>query len=101
MDGHKFVYRRILEKKDSRTKFAASNPMQKEVVRWEKAMKASDGTDEGLILPLVLYLSSARLWNENKSSEFDDPNMNHSINGCTARSVVYAKMLDYFNKNMR
>lgn len=29
------------------------------------------------------------------------PNMNHSINGCTARSVVYAKMLDYFNKNMR
>ena len=56
MDGHKFVYRRILEKKDSRTKFAASNPMQKEVVRWEKAMKASDGTEEGLILPLVLYL---------------------------------------------
>lgn len=29
------------------------------------------------------------------------PNMNHSINGCTARAVVYAKMLDYFNKNMR
>lgn len=28
------------------------------------------------------------------------PNMNHSINGCNARSVVYAKMLDWFNKNL-
>ncbi|MDO4319505.1 MAG: alpha/beta fold hydrolase [Bacteroidales bacterium] len=29
------------------------------------------------------------------------PNMNHSINGCNARSVVYAKMLDWFNKNLK
>ena len=29
------------------------------------------------------------------------PNMNHSINGCNARAVVYAKMLDWFNKNMK
>lgn len=29
------------------------------------------------------------------------PNMNHSINGCNARSVVYGKMLDWFNKNLR
>jgi len=28
------------------------------------------------------------------------PNMNHSINGCNSRAVVYAKMLGYFNKNM-
>lgn len=28
------------------------------------------------------------------------PNMNHSINGCNARAVVYAKMLDFFNRNM-
>lgn len=28
------------------------------------------------------------------------PNMNHSINGCNARAVVWAKMLDFFNKNM-
>lgn len=27
-------------------------------------------------------------------------NMNHSINGCNARAVVYAKMLDFFNKNL-
>ncbi len=29
------------------------------------------------------------------------PNMNHSINGCNARAVVYAKMMDYFNKTLR
>lgn len=29
------------------------------------------------------------------------PNMNHSINGCNARQVVYAKMLDYFDKNLK
>lgn len=29
------------------------------------------------------------------------PNMNHSINGCNARAVVYAKMLDYFNQTLR
>lgn len=29
------------------------------------------------------------------------PNMNHSINGCQDQTVVYARMLDYFNRNMR
>lgn len=28
------------------------------------------------------------------------PNMNHSINHCNARSLVYAKMIDYFKRNM-
>lgn len=29
------------------------------------------------------------------------PNMNHSINGCGARALLYARMLDYFNASMR
>lgn len=29
------------------------------------------------------------------------PNKNHSIYGCNARAVVYARMLDFFNKNMK
>ncbi|MDE5555504.1 MAG: S9 family peptidase, partial [Muribaculaceae bacterium] len=29
------------------------------------------------------------------------PNMNHSINGCNARAVVYAKMLDFFDSNLK
>lgn len=28
------------------------------------------------------------------------PNMNHSINGCNARSLVYAKIIDFFKQNM-
>lgn len=28
------------------------------------------------------------------------PNMNHSINGCDARAVVYARMLSYFNQHL-
>lgn len=29
------------------------------------------------------------------------PNMNHSINGCDSRSVVFARLLDYLNRTMR
>lgn len=29
------------------------------------------------------------------------PNMNHSINGCNSRAVVYAKMLDFFNSKLK
>ena len=29
------------------------------------------------------------------------PNMNHSINGCGAQSLVYARMLDYFNRHLK
>lgn len=29
------------------------------------------------------------------------PNMNHSINGCNSRAVVYAKMLDFLNRTMK
>ena len=28
------------------------------------------------------------------------PNMNHSINGCNARAVVYARMLQFFNQHL-
>jgi len=29
------------------------------------------------------------------------PNMNHSINGCNSRAVVYAKMLDFFDNSLK
>lgn len=29
------------------------------------------------------------------------PGMNHSINGCNARAIVYAKMLDFFDRNLK
>lgn len=61
-------YKRILEKKEGRTKFDGTNPMQKQIVHWEELMSRADGSDENLIFPIVLYLSSARLWNEDKNS---------------------------------
>lgn len=47
-------------------------------------MKAGDGSDKTLIYPLVLYLSSARLWNENNKSEFnyDIPSRVDSYHRC-------------------
>jgi dipeptidyl-peptidase-4 len=29
------------------------------------------------------------------------PNMNHSINGCNSRAVVYARMLEFFNSKLK
>ena len=29
------------------------------------------------------------------------PNMNHSINGCDARSVVYSRMINFFKRNLK
>ena len=58
--------------------------MQKQVVQWEDAMKTGDGNDRNLIFPVVLYLSSARLWNENNNAEFnyDIPNRTDAYHRC-------------------
>lgn len=62
---------RGLEKEGGRTKFIGKNPMRTTIEKWEKAIKAADGSDADQIYPLVLYLSSARLWNENRTGEMD------------------------------
>lgn len=71
IDKKEYPFTRILEKEKGRTKFGGTNPVQKKVVAWEKSLKEGNGADQDLILPLVLYLSSARLWNENKAADFD------------------------------
>lgn len=63
--------KRGLEKEGGRTKFISKNPMRDNVLSWEKAIKAADGSDENQVYPLVLYLSSARLWNENRTGEME------------------------------
>ena len=62
---------RGLEKEGGRTKFIGKNPMRETIEKWERAIKAADGSDADQIYPLVLYLSSARLWNENRTGEMD------------------------------
>lgn len=62
---------RGLEKEGGRTKFIGKNPMCAIIEKWEEAMKAADGSDADQIYPLVLYLSSVRSWNENRTGEMD------------------------------
>lgn len=68
-ESNEISFQRIIEKEGSRTKFSGKNPMQPKVVEWEKTIEKADHSDSELILPLVLYLSSARLWNENNSTK--------------------------------
>lgn len=43
----------------------------------------------------------SRLQQANRGCDmFLFPNMNHSINGCNARALVYGKMIDYFSRNL-
>ncbi|MEE0979659.1 MAG: alpha/beta fold hydrolase [Muribaculaceae bacterium] len=47
----------------------------------------------------INYVSKLQL-EGNFCDMFIFPGMNHSINGCGARAVVYGKMMDYFNRNL-
>lgn len=76
---------RVLEKEGGRTKFIGKNPMRTTVEKWENAIKAADGSDADQIYPLVLYLSSARLWNENRMGE---------LNNIPGRTDAYQRCLD-------
>lgn len=78
-------YTRTVEKEGGRTKFAGTNPMQNKVEKWEHAIECADGSDENMILPLVLYLGSARLWNENRGRE---------TKGVPVRTDAYQRCLD-------
>lgn len=84
-DGDRMKYTRTVEKEGGRTKFAGTNPMQNKVGKWERAIESADGSDENIVLPLVLYLSSARLWNENRGRE---------TNGVPVRTDAYQRCLD-------
>ncbi len=95
-DDKEISFRRILEKEGSRTKFAGKNPMQQIVNYWEALIKSADGSDEKLELPLVLYLSSARLWNENRVEEMSKiPNRTNAYQRCLDRKRSSQTGFDY------
>lgn len=85
-EAERFQFQRVLPKADGRTKFDGPNPMQRYVVEWETAISKADHNDDQLILPVVLYLSSARLWNEN--------NRLSSSEVGTSRTDAYNRCLD-------
>lgn len=66
-ENHIINFKRTVMKEGARTKFDGTNPMQADVVSWEKKISKADNSDKDIILPIVLYLSSARLWNDNSA----------------------------------
>ena len=60
----------------------------------------SGTADDNVHLQNTLEYVSAMINNGKYCDMFLFPDMNHSINGGNSRAVVYAKMLDYFNKNL-
>ncbi len=46
--------------------------MQQTVIEWEGKIANADHSDEEVILPLVLYLSSARLWKDGNKKNSKD-----------------------------
>lgn len=56
------------------------------MVAWESAISQADHTDDQIVLPIVLYLSSARLWNENNTPPTNE--------GVFSRTDAYSRCLD-------
>lgn len=79
-------FQRVILKEDARTKFGGSNPMQPTVVAWEEEIAKADHSDNKVILPLVLYLSTSRLWK--------DGNKKSVKKGVFSRTDAYSHCLD-------
>ena len=79
-------FQRVLLKEDARTKFGGPNPMQPTVISWEKEISKADHSDNEIVLPLVLYLSTARLWK--------DGNKKTVKKGVFSRTDAYSHCLD-------
>jgi len=79
-------FQRVILKEDARTKFGGSNPMQPTVIAWEEAISKADHSDIEVVLPLVLYLSTARLWK--------DGNKKATKRGVFSRTDAYNHCLD-------
>ena len=95
-DKKEIFYKRSLEKEGGRTKFIGSNPMKDKVGQWEKAIKSADGADTDQIYPLVLYLSSARLWNENRTNEMERiPNRMDAYQRCLDKKRSSQSAFEY------
>ena len=86
IDYESIGFQRVLLKQDGRTKFGGKNPMQQTVIEWESKIANADHSDEDVILPLVLYLSSARLWK--------DGNKRTVKTGVLSRTDAYSHCLD-------
>ena len=61
----------------------------------------SGTADDNVHLSNTMEYVSSLIENGKYCDLFLFPNMNHSIYDCGSRAVVYAKMLDFFNRNLK
>ena len=95
-DGTVAECKRSLEKEGGRTKSLGKNVLREVVSEWEKAIKAADGSDMQQIYPLILYLSSARLWNENRIGEIDKiPSRTDAYQRCLDQKISSQSSFEY------
>ena len=79
-------FQRVLQKAEGRTMFGGSNPMQNTVQAWEEKISQANHMDKDQVFPIVLYLSSARLWNRETSAG--------KSKGVFSRTEAYSHCLD-------
>ncbi len=91
-------FQRVLLKENARTKFGGSNPMQKTVVEWEAKIAQANHSDQYIVLPIVLYLSSARLWNESSAKESGVYSRTDAYNRCLDAKHGISMAFNYINQ---
>ncbi len=95
-----YTERYMLTPRENENGYNSSSPI-KLVNKMNCPLLLMSGTaDDNVHLLNTLQYVSRLQQNGKLCDMFLFPDMNHSINGCNARAVVYAKMLDFFDRNL-
>lgn len=96
-----YAERYMLTPQQNEDGYDASSPMGKATSLGCRLLLMSGTADDNVhdvnMLQYVSVLQSHGIL----CDMFMFPNMNHSILGCDARALVYAKMLDFFDRNLK
>lgn len=95
-----YTERYMLTPQQNEQGYAVSSPV-KRAARLGSRLLVMYGTADDNVHPVnSLEFVSALEMNNMFCDMLLFPNMNHSINGCNSRAVVYAKMFDFFKRNL-
>lgn len=78
VDGHEISWKRVLNSISGRCNFSQALELTAISNQYQKRMREGDST---LILPLVAYYGTGRLWNQHKEKSSDVLSVNTRING--------------------
>ena len=78
VDGKEISWKRVLNSSSGRCNFSQASELTAITSQYQKRMREGDGS---LILPLVAYYGTGRLWNQHKEKSSDVLSVNTRING--------------------